>query len=311
MTETLSGAGPPSRTPAVRRGLTSLPARVAEETIVRAVESEAFERALRRVLSGPVVEGAVEDALTSPAVERALLNALDSEMIDHVWERLLASDEAQKLVERIAEAPEVRAAVAAQGVGLIEDLGRSIRGVTRRADQLVETAFRRIFSRPRRKSPTNRAGLITRGLALVVDGVILNLAFLAVSALVALIALAVFGQGDGAEAPTLVIGTTAWLVFGGLYLVWFWALAGQTPGMRFLALRLNAEGERRLGLRRAVRRLFGLALAVLPLGLGLVSVLSSDRRTGLHDRIARTEVLYVETSPRPAPWSGAPLSPQP
>ena len=34
---------------------------VAEETIVRAVESEAVERAIRRVLAGPLVEDAVEN----------------------------------------------------------------------------------------------------------------------------------------------------------------------------------------------------------------------------------------------------------
>ena len=36
----------------------------AEETVVRAVQSPVFERALERVLSGPLIEEAVEDALT-------------------------------------------------------------------------------------------------------------------------------------------------------------------------------------------------------------------------------------------------------
>ena len=56
----------------------------------------------------------------------ALIEALDSEMVDEVWRRLLASDEAQRLVERIAEAPEIRAAISAQSVGLIEDVGHTI-----------------------------------------------------------------------------------------------------------------------------------------------------------------------------------------
>ena len=59
----------------------------AEETVVRAVESQVFAHALERVLSGPLIEEAVEDAMTSPAVERALANALDSEMLDRIWAR--------------------------------------------------------------------------------------------------------------------------------------------------------------------------------------------------------------------------------
>ena len=99
----------------------------AEEAIVTAVESEAVERAMVRVLEGPVVEEAVQGALESDAVKRAILEAMDSELVDEVWRRLLASEEAQQLVERIAGAPEVRAAISAQGVGLIEDIGRTDR----------------------------------------------------------------------------------------------------------------------------------------------------------------------------------------
>ena len=98
----------------------------AEEAMVAAVESEAVERALVRVLQGPAVENAVQGALDSERVKAALIEALDSEMVDEVWRRLLASDEAQKLVERIAEAPELRAAISAQSIGLIEDVGHTI-----------------------------------------------------------------------------------------------------------------------------------------------------------------------------------------
>ena len=107
-----------------------------EEAIVGAVESEAVERALTRVLQGPAVEQAFQGALQSEALKQALIEALDSEMVDEVWRRLLASDEAQQLVERIAEAPEVRAAVAAQGVGLISDIGRQVARFAHRLDLL-------------------------------------------------------------------------------------------------------------------------------------------------------------------------------
>ena len=278
---------------------------VAEEAIVRAIESQAAERALARVLEGPVLEEAVEQAMRSPAVERALTEAIDSEMIDRVWERLLASDEAQKLVERIAEAPEVRSAITAQGAGLIEDIGREAAKATHRLDDGFERVVRRIFFRKRREEKTNRAGAVSRAIALALDGAILNAAFLALSGVITLVFSLAFGQGGEASAPAIAIGAAAWIVMGSLYLISFWALAGQTPGMRFVRIRLDSEEGRRIGLRRAVRRLFGLVLAILPLGAGLWAIVFSGDRRGWQDRFAATEVLYTGTSSAPAPWAGS------
>jgi uncharacterized RDD family membrane protein YckC len=279
---------------------------VAEEAIVRAIESQAAERALSRVLQGPVVEEAVEQAMRSPAVERALNEAIDSEMIDRLWERLLASDEAQKLVERIAEAPEVRSAIAAQGVGLIDDMRREAARATHRLDSGFEGVVRRIFFRGRREGATNRAGAISRLIAILIDGALLNAAFLALSGVITLVASLAFGAGGEASAPAIVIGAGAWAVAGSLYLTSFWALAGQTPGMRFVRIVLDSPRGRRIGFRLAFRRLFGLVLAILPLGLGLLGVVFSDDRRGWQDRFAGTEVLYAETAAEPAPWAAPP-----
>jgi uncharacterized RDD family membrane protein YckC len=276
---------------------------LAEEAIVRAIESQAAERALARVLQGPVVEEAVEQAMRSPAVERALNEAIDSEMVDRVWERLLASDEVQKLVERIAEAPEVRSAITAQGFGLVDDMRREAARATHRLDNGFERVARRIFFRKAREGMTDRAGAVSRTTAVLIDGAILNASFLALSGVITLVASLAFGAGGEASAPAIAIGAAAWAIAGSLYLVSFWALAGQTPGMRFVRIRLDSEQGRRIGLRRAVRRLFGLVLAILPLGLGLLGVVFSDERLGWQDRIAGTEVVYADTGPAPAPWA--------
>jgi uncharacterized RDD family membrane protein YckC len=261
-----------------------------EEAIVRAVESPAVERALVRVLRGPAVEEAIKGAVDSPAVERALIEALDSELVDTVWQRLLASDEAQKLVERIAEAPEVRAALAAQSVGLLEDIARQVRRVARRVDDVVEGIARSLVMRRRRPEATDHAGLITRGLAVAFDLGVLNAAFFAISVLFALLASLVL-PGD-ATTPALAVGVGAWLIAGGAYLTFFWALAGQTPGMRFMGLRIEADGSPQLGAGIALRRLLGTILAAIPLGAGFFAVLFSERRRGLQDRIAGTDVFY-------------------
>jgi uncharacterized RDD family membrane protein YckC len=274
----------------------------AEEAMVAAIESEAVERALARVLQGPAVEDAMNNALESDAVKRALIEALDSELVDEVWRRLLASDEAQRLVERIAEAPEIRAAISAQSMGLIEDVGHTIGNGTRRLDGVLERFVRRIFFRRRRAEPTDRAGAATRGLALGLDLLIVNLGFSGLAAVAALIASAFTGNGSGVSSVALAAGTTLWFALGGLYLVGFWSLAGQTPGMRFVGIRLDVEG-RGLRLGRSLKRLIGMVLAAIPFGLGFLGIFFDERRRAWDDRLSRTDVVYEGNERTPAPWS--------
>ena len=269
--------------------------RAAEEAVVRALESPAAERALTR-------------ALESAAVERSVVQVVDSAMVERVWERVLASDEIQKTVERIAQSPEIRQAIAYQGVGLIDDIGAQIGRVARHLDSALERVARALFRRPRREGDVHQAGLVTRALAFVLDGAILNFSFFAASALVALIVNGLFGDRGDASAPAIVAGAFVWAVAGSAYLLTFWSLSGETPGMRFLDLRLEGPDGPRLGFRRALRRLIGTVLAALPLFLGFLPILFNDRRRAFNDRFSETEVRYLPPrragaggGPRPAP----------
>lgn len=279
---------------------------VAEEAIVRAIESPTVERALERVLQGPVVEEAVEAAINSPAVERSVMEALDSEMVDRVWARLLAGDETQRLVERIAEAPELRAAIAAQSVGVLEDLAQQARGVARRLDGAVERPARALGRRGRRAEPPPQAGFVTRLMALAFDAGILNLFFLVISGLFALAA-SFFVPNDNI---VIAVGAGAWVVAAALYLFVFWATAGQTPGMRLMGIRLLARGSPALGAGPAVRRLAGMGLCAVTLGIGFLPILFTQRRRGLQDRMAGTEVVYAPSAARAAPWADLPAEAQ-
>ncbi|HEY8002002.1 MAG TPA: RDD family protein [Solirubrobacterales bacterium] len=266
-----------------------------EEAIVRALESPAVERAILRVLESEAAQESLERTLSSPAVERAAAKALDSEVVNQAWDRLLASEEVQKLVERIADAPEVRSAIAAQGAGLIGDLGRQIRRIADRFDGGLERFVRRLIGKPR-TAPRDSVGLVSRGIAFLIDLAILDGIFLATAAVLS----ALFGS-DGVSTAAFVFGATAWVIFGGLYLFTFWSLAGQTPGMRFLSIQIEHEGSRRLGPRVARRRLVGAVLAAIPFGLGYLGVVTRDDQRGFHDRHADTDVVRVD--PVAAPWS--------
>lgn len=258
-----------------------------EEAIVQALESPAVERALIRVLESPATEDAVKRMLASPAMERALLDALDSELT-------------QKLIERIAEAPEIRSALTSQGVGLLEDLGRQVRGIAHRLDGAAESFARRLTRRAPRTEPTDNAGLITRGLGLVIDAAIINGAFLVVSGVVAFALSSLFPDSDISTAPALALGAVTWAVILSGYLIFFWTLAGQTLGMRLLGIRLvDAGGAPRLSAGTAIRRLVWSVLAAIPFGLGFLIVLVSDRRRALQDRRANTEVILVDRDGHP------------
>jgi uncharacterized RDD family membrane protein YckC len=243
----------------------------------------------------------LERALTSEQVAEAIVKALDTEVADRVWAEILASPKAQMLVERIAEAPEVRAAIAQQGVGLITDVGRRLTVITEALDDAAERVVHGMLNRPGHEAETNQVGLVTRALAGVVDLALIGALLSIGSGLLASIVPAATGGSDGLSLwGALAFGAVGFFI-GGSVFVAFWALVGQTPGMRLLSIRLDVSGSREIGLRRAFRRLLAIPLSLLPAGLGFLAILLSPERRGWHDRIAGTTVVYDETAR--APWS--------
>lgn len=275
----------------------------AEEAIVRALRSPAVERAIVRVIvEQNAVQNALAQALTSDEVADAIIRALDTAVADRVWAEILAGPKAQMLVERVAEAPEVRAAIAQQGAGLVTDVGRRLTSITEAIDDAVEELIHRVLSKPGHDAETNQVGLVTRTVAAAMDlaliGLVLSFGFGQLASVVP----AATGGSEGLS-PLAIIGFSALgFLIGGSILAAFWALVGQTPGMRLLSIHLEVNGSREIGLRRAIKRLLGVTLALLPAGLGFLAILLSSTRRGWHDHLAGTTVVYDEAV-RVAPWS--------
>jgi len=285
-------------------GLERAVAGVVEETIVRTVESEAVIRALERIIEDGRLQAAVERSISQEQLEEAITKALDSELADRVWEEILASDKAQLLVERVANAPEVRAAITAQGFGLISDIGRQVSKLTEALDDVAERLAHTLFRRGDHEAETNEAGLVTRIAAAAIDLGLLSIFFSLTSAVLSAIVPTVFGESSDGISPALFITlVSVGVVFAGSLFVSFWTLIGQTPGMRFLGIRLQYEGQNEIPFKVANRRIFAIPLSVIPLGLGFLAILVNPERRGWHDRMAGTEVIYDEAS---APWSLAP-----
>jgi uncharacterized RDD family membrane protein YckC len=145
-------------------------------------------------------------------------------------------------------------------------------------------------------------GLITRSIAFGVDAAIINLVAVTVAAGVSL-ALSVLGFPDSLEPVLVALSGAAYAFWSIGYFVAFWSSTGETPGNRLMRIRVceaDSGGPPRPW--RALVRLGALALAVVPLFAGLLTILVDDRRRGLHDMLAGTVVV---ASPEEIPATGA------
>ena len=281
-------------------GLERAVAGAVEEAIVRTVESDAVIQAIERIVEDGRLQQAIQRSIDPEMIEDAVRKAIESEVSDRVWIEILASDKAQMLVERVAEAPEVRAAIAQQGFGLVSDIGRQVNRITEALDDVLERIVHRIFRLGSPEQETNQAGLVTRGVAFAID-VALYLGFISiVSGLLSSVFTALRGGEDGVSHVAIAGLTTVGLLLGGTTFVILWTLVGQTPGMRFLGIRLQHDGSDEIGFKRSLLRALSFPLALLPAGLGFLWILVSPRRHSWLDSIAHTEVIYDEAS---APWS--------
>jgi uncharacterized RDD family membrane protein YckC len=195
-----------------------------------------------------------------PEAERMLQQFLDSPEFDRALERVLTS-------------PKVREALAQQ--------------TTTFAQELLDRLRARLHALDRRC-----AGLASRTLAFAVDLTLAQVLFLIGSALVSLVVALV-----GELRPVWLFGLIAgagWLLLVGAYFAFFWTLAGQTPGMRLVHLRVVDHFGEPPRLLRSIVRFGALLVAIIPMFAGLIPILFDARRRGLQDFVARTYVVSTE-----------------
>jgi uncharacterized RDD family membrane protein YckC len=263
-----------------------------EEALVRALRSPAVVRAIERAL-----ESHFEAAeLNSDEVAQVIKRVLESEAAKQAWSEVLGSEQVQMLVERVAGGPEIRAAIATQSATLITDIG--VRLTT--ATEALDDALERVVRHRDPDSETNQAGLATRLVAGAIDFGLLFVVYSIASSVLASVIPFVFG--GGLSLPTgIVLGAIGFIIAGGVAAT-FWALAGQTPGMRFLSIRLTHRGSRDITAGLAVRRALGVLVSLVPFGLGYLAILRDPSRRAWHDRMTDTEVIYDPVA-RSAPYS--------
>jgi len=142
------------------------------------------------------------------------------------------------------------------------------------------------------QAPPAYAGIVTRGVAFVLDALIIDTAIIVLAGCVALV-LSVLAPDADPGVAGVIAALGAWGVAAAAYFVALWTLTGQTAGMRVMRLSVVDVTGRRPRLGRSLVRLAGMWLAAIPLLAGFALILFDGRRQGLHDKLAGTFVRHA------------------
>ena len=131
-----------------------LASRWAERTVVQAVDGEQAQRALVAALESPALERALTQMIESRLVDDAI-----ARVVDRTLARLPESPALWSLIDEIAQSPAVREAINRQSVGFAEELAGEVRERTRRADDQLEGAAKRLLHWRRNAGPLPQSGV--------------------------------------------------------------------------------------------------------------------------------------------------------
>jgi uncharacterized RDD family membrane protein YckC len=89
-----------------------------------------------------------------------------------------------------------------------------------------------------------------------------------------------------------ILALIAIIIWEFVYFAYQWALGGKTIGMALLGIRVVATDGDPITPKQAVIRTVTLPLSFLLFGLGFLGILLNKDRHALHDRLAKTVVVY-------------------
>jgi hypothetical protein len=211
-----------------------------ERHVVQRVVEEIFERAdveaaITAALDRAETERIVRETLSSPGFEKLATTASDTLLGSRLPEHVVESPEMKQLVVEVATSPAIRAALVQSTATLGTEVSAGLRRRTASLDDAGERKVRswlpgRAKLEPREPTvPAEYGGLGVRGIAFAVDLAICTMVFLAGAAVVWLVSSIAGGLGPGWLAG--VLAGSGWALVVATYLVLFWTVTGQTPGM--------------------------------------------------------------------------------
>ena len=254
------------------------------------VEQRVVQRVVAEVLANVDVQAAITAALERERAEgrfeQIVGEAARSQAVEEITQRVVTSPELQRLIEEVIASDAVRLALARQTASFGSEVAGEVRHRTRRIDDRIAVAG------AASEAPSPFAGLLGRFIAGALDLALMSVVFLGGAAMLDVVSNLVGGlRPSWLEAAIASVGTTVGAV---AYLVVFWTVAGQTPGMRAMGLRLvTTRDGNPPGAGRALLRVVGLVIAIVPFFAGFLPILFDHRRRAIQDMLAGTAVrLY-------------------
>jgi uncharacterized RDD family membrane protein YckC len=262
---------------------------------LRGALADEAERVIDGLLAGPLPEAVARSIVRHRVVNRMVDEVLKSadagskngDPLELAVERVVATPAFKRALQETLSSPEVRHALVSQTTGFGGELAEALRARARRVDARLGTKQLRT---------AEYGGVASRGIALVVDALLAQLAFLVLGASISLVA----GLA-GASPPGVVGGALAgggWLIVVAAYFTAFWSTTGQTPGMNLVGVRVRTAAGRAPGVLRSLVRCAGLVVSILTLGLGFLPALVDRRRRALPDFLAGTVVVQLSKEER-------------
>jgi len=131
-----------------------------QASLERALKSDSVKGLVDNLFDSGLLDQVIERMFETGLLERVIDRMFDTGVIDHLFERLLASDALWHLIDVIAASPAVTAAISQQGLGFADQVGDEVRARSRKADDRIERAARRLMHRrPRAVPPEPDPGL--------------------------------------------------------------------------------------------------------------------------------------------------------
>jgi uncharacterized RDD family membrane protein YckC len=242
---------------------------------------------------------------------RALLNDTVTKAANTSLDRVVDSPQVQGLVEEFVQA---------QGQTMGRRVLQELRALAVSGDLRVAQLARRVLRHPKPEVPPfpravpapapdptpppdlrgRAAGFVSRLVAFMIDVIFISISIRATGWILDDIRMvtgwhpylpAVTSTGDYTTPIYVTVG--GGLIISAAYFVFFWAVAGVTPGKALMGLRVVTRSGGRLSLIRSMIRLFGYWVSTLLYGLGYLWIAIDNRREAWHDKIARTAVIYA------------------
>jgi uncharacterized RDD family membrane protein YckC len=272
--------------PPLRRAEDALAARGREAEVKgRAKATEVAEQEIDRALAGPLPDSVARSAAEHNVVERIGQEVLTTKEFEEAVATALESRLTAELATRV---------LTHQTRSFADDVVDAIRSRLGRFDDRISRGL----------PAPGYGGLTVRGAAFAVDFVLAQLIVLLIAAILAIVSAIVGRFFSGWEAGAALGGSS--FIALGIYLVTFWTLTGQTPGMNLMGVRVTDSTGNTPGLVRSLARLVGLALAIIPLFAGFLPILFDRKRRALQDFLAQTVVVKGDEEPGEVHIAGHP-----